>query len=78
LLVVLGLVLAAAPSRAAAPTGKVTANWNRPFKISVPGASGGQLDRVDQTTALQPPASSRLGDDEVTLGGFAVAVVTLP
>jgi hypothetical protein len=51
---------------------------NRPFEISVPGATGGRLDRVDQTTALQPPASTKLGDDEVTLGGFAVAVVTLP
>jgi hypothetical protein len=51
---------------------------NRPFEVSVPGASGGQMDRVDQTTALQPPASSKLGDDQVALGGFAVAVVTLP
>jgi hypothetical protein len=51
---------------------------NRPFEITVPGASGGQMDRVDQTTALQPPASARLSDDQVTLGGFAVAVVTLP
>ena len=51
---------------------------NRPFDISIPGASGGQLDRVDQTTALQPPASSKLADDKVALGAFAVAVVTLP
>jgi glycosyl hydrolase family 39 (putative alpha-L-iduronidase) len=51
---------------------------NRPFEISIPGAKGGQLDRVDQTTALQPPASSKLADDRVALGGFAVAVVTLP
>jgi hypothetical protein len=51
---------------------------NRPFEIIIPGASGGQMDRVDQTTALQPPASARLSDDQVTLGGFAVAVVTLP
>jgi len=51
---------------------------NRPFEITVPGASGGQMDRVDQTTALQPPASTKLTDDKLTLGGFAVAVVTLP
>ncbi len=51
---------------------------NRPFDVSIPGARGGQVDRVDQTTALQPPASARLTDDTVTLGGFAVAVVTLP
>jgi hypothetical protein len=50
---------------------------NRPFEVTIPGASGGQLDRVDQTTALQPPASSKLSDEKVTLGGFAVAVVTL-
>jgi len=50
----------------------------RPFEMTVPGASGGQMDRVDQTTALQPPASSKLTDDRLTLGGFAVAVVTLP
>jgi glycosyl hydrolase family 39 (putative alpha-L-iduronidase) len=51
---------------------------NRPFEITVPGASGGQMDRVDQTTALQPPASTKLTDDKLMLGGFAVAVVTLP
>jgi hypothetical protein len=51
---------------------------DRPFEIAIAGASGGQMDRVDQTTAMQPPASARLGDDRVTLGGFAVAVVTLP
>ena len=51
---------------------------NRPFELTLAGAAGGQLDRVDQTTALQPPASAKLADDTVTLGGFAVAVVTLP
>jgi hypothetical protein len=51
---------------------------NRPFEVTIPGAGGGQVHRVDQTTALQPPASARLSDDNVTLGGFAVAVVTLP
>ena len=51
---------------------------NRPFEVTIPGASGGQVDRVDQTTGSQPPASSKLSDDKVTLGGFAVAVVTLP
>jgi hypothetical protein len=51
---------------------------NRPFEITVPGAGGGRVERVDQTTALQPPASAKLSDDKVRLGGFAVAVVTLP
>ena len=51
---------------------------NRPFEITVAGAGGGRMDRVDQATALQPPASVKLADDTLTLGGFAVAVVTLP
>src|SRR6266571_74865 len=51
---------------------------NRPFELSIPGARGGQVDRVDQATALQPPASAKLGDEKLTLGAFAVAVVTLP
>jgi len=45
---------------------------------SVPGASGGQFQVVDQQTAFRPPAASQLGGDDVTLGGLAVAVVTLP
>jgi hypothetical protein len=51
---------------------------NRPFEVTLPGAGGGQVARVDQTTAAQPPASARLDGEVVTLGGFAVAVVTLP
>jgi len=51
-------------------------DWN--VVASVPGASGGRLEAVDQQTAFQPPATSQLGSDEVTLGGLAVAVVTLP
>jgi len=44
----------------------------------VPGASGGHLEVVDQQTAFQPPAVAQLPSDDVTLGGLAVAVVTLP
>jgi Glycosyl hydrolases family 39 len=51
---------------------------NRTIVASIPGASGGGLEVVDQQTALQPPASAQLRSDEVTLGGLAVAVVTLP
>lgn len=51
---------------------------NRPFALSVPGATGGTVERVDQTTGFQPPASAGMSDDSLTLGGFAVAVVTLP
>ena len=51
---------------------------DRTFVVSVPGAAGAQVDVVDQQTAFQPPAGGRLRSDEVTLGGLAVAVVTLP
>jgi hypothetical protein len=50
---------------------------DRPFVVSVPGATNGHVDVVDQQTAFQPPTGSQLGSDEVTLGGLAVAVVTL-
>ena len=46
--------------------------------VSVTGASGGRLEVVDQQTAFDPPAASQLGSDEISLGGLAVAVVTLP
>jgi hypothetical protein len=32
---------------------------------------------VDQATSFQPPASSTLTGNQITLGGFAVAAVTL-
>jgi len=51
---------------------------DRRFEVSIPGASSGQQEYVDQTTALQPAASAKLAGDSVTLGGFSVAVVTLP
>jgi hypothetical protein len=51
---------------------------DRPFDISVPGATGGQEEYVDQTTAFDPPASIKLMTDTVTLKGLSVAVVTLP
>jgi hypothetical protein len=51
---------------------------DRPFSISVPGATGGQEDYVDQNTAYDPPASAKLASDTVTLNGLSVAVVTLP
>jgi len=51
---------------------------DRAFEVSVPGATGGREDSVDQTTAVQPPASRKLDGDKVMLNGFGVAVVTLP
>jgi len=51
---------------------------DRAFAVSVPGAKGAQMDYVDQTTASAPPASRKLDSETVTLGGYAVAVLTLP
>ncbi len=51
---------------------------DHPFEISIPGATGGQEDYVDQTTAFDPPTSTQLTSDTVTLNGLSVAVVTLP
>ena len=50
---------------------------DRPFDIAVTEATGGQ-DYVDQTTGFDPPASAKLTSEKITLGGLAVAVVTLP
>ncbi len=51
---------------------------DRTFDFSVAGASGGQVNYVDQTTGFKPPATMKLIDDTVKLAGFSVAVVTLP
>jgi hypothetical protein len=48
------------------------------IRMSLPGASGGKLEVVDQTTASNPPASRALDADAFELGGYAVAVATLP
>ena len=51
---------------------------DRPFELTIPGASGGQMEYVDQTTGFQPPATTRLGADLTKLNGYCVAVVTFP
>jgi hypothetical protein len=51
---------------------------DRKFEVSVAGAAGGHIDFVDQTTSFQPPATTKLSSDSVTLGGYSVTVVTLP
>ncbi|HEV2350178.1 MAG TPA: glycosyl hydrolase family 39 [Terriglobia bacterium] len=50
---------------------------NRTFEITLPASDGARLDVVDQTTGTQPPATSSVKDGKITLGGFAVAIVTL-
>ena len=51
---------------------------DRAYTVSLPGAKGGQVDYVDQTTGSAPPASRKVDGETLTLGGYAVAVVTLP
>jgi hypothetical protein len=50
---------------------------DRTFELSIPGASGGQVEYVDQTTGFNAPKTVRLDSDNVTLNGFGVAAVTL-
>ena len=51
---------------------------DRTFELSIAGASGGQLEYVDQTTGFDPAKSVHLDSDNITLHGFGVAAVTLP
>jgi hypothetical protein len=51
---------------------------DRGFQISVPGASGGELEYVDQNTGFVPPKVIRLDSDTITVNGFGVAALTLP
>ena len=50
---------------------------NRAFNVMLPDADGAQVQVVDQTTNFQPPAFSTLAGNQITLGGFGVAAVTL-
>jgi hypothetical protein len=50
---------------------------DRPVQISLPGAANSEVQFVDTTTAFQPPSSTKLSSDKVTLNNFAVAVITL-
>ena len=51
---------------------------DRVAQLRLTGASRGRLEVVDQDTGFNPAASSILASDQVTLSGFAVAVVILP
>ncbi|GAC1516950.1 MAG: hypothetical protein NVS1B4_15310 [Gemmatimonadaceae bacterium] len=51
---------------------------NAPRDVTVPGAGGGTVEYVDRSTALDPPATRKLGSDRLSLAAFAVAAVTLP
>lgn len=50
---------------------------NKTTDVSLPGATGSREEYVDQTTAYDAPASTRLTTDTVHLRGFSVAIITL-
>ncbi len=50
----------------------------QPQALPIAGAANGQEQFVDMTTRAQPPVARKLTSDNVMLGGFSVAVVTLP
>ncbi len=50
----------------------------QPVEVSIAGAANAQEQFVDMSTGSQPPSSRKLGSDNVKLGGFSVAVITLP
>ncbi|PYT74578.1 MAG: glycosyl hydrolase family 39, partial [Acidobacteria bacterium] len=51
---------------------------DRTFDMAIPGATGGQIEYVDQTTGFQPPSTAKLGAELTKLNGYSVAVVTFP
>jgi hypothetical protein len=51
---------------------------DRTVELTIPGAAGGQEQRVDQSTASSPPVTSGVAQDAISLLGLAVAVLTLP
>jgi len=51
---------------------------NRELEVEVAGAAGATASVVDQRTANQPARTETLTADSFRLGGYAVAVITLP
>ena len=51
---------------------------DRVAQLLLPGATRARMEVVDQGTGFNPPSSSELTSEHLTLGGLAVAVVTLP
>jgi len=51
---------------------------DRKIDVTVAGANGGQIEYVDQTTGFQPPATTKLSSETVSIGGYSVAVLTIP
>ena len=51
---------------------------DRIMKVNIAGANGGEQMYADQTTGFQPPTTTKLSSDEVTLNGYSVSAITLP
>jgi len=51
---------------------------NRTIEVSLPEIKGANITRIDQTTNYNAPVTEKVTDEKLALGGFAVAVVTLP
>jgi len=51
---------------------------NRTIEVSLPEIKGANVTRIDQTTNFNQPVTEKVTDEKLALGGFAVAVVTLP
>jgi len=50
---------------------------DREFEINLPGAAGGKIEVIDQTTGSKPPSPAAVGGSAFKLGGFGVGLVTL-
>ena len=51
---------------------------DRPLDLTIPGAKGGKLERVDQSTGSQPPSVSDLQSEKILLQGLSVSIVNFP
>jgi Glycosyl hydrolases family 39 len=50
----------------------------REAQVEIPGGTGARMEYVDLTTDGSPSATTQLHSDKVRLGGYSVAVITLP
>jgi len=51
---------------------------NRNIEVTFSGINGAEVTRVDQTTNFNQPATEKISGEKLALGGFAVAIITLP
>ncbi len=51
---------------------------NRNIEVTFSDINGAEVTRVDQTTNFSQPATEKISGEKLALGGFAVAIITLP